>query len=406
MKDSLFDDINLEKVSNKKYKCGDFLSEGAFSKVYTCILVENNTTYVVKIQPKTDYLSYAVNEINILNKLKKHKSEVVKKSNIVNFNDYYIDDNYFYTIFEKCDMDLHTFNIMFAKKYKSNVPLALTRYISMSIINGIYELNKNNIIHCDIKSDNVLLKFSRVMTKVNGKKYKMNSVYDFFKLYDQFILKKVQLNDIINSFTVKLIDFNKSQFINQVYKDTNIQIIYYQAPEVVFGTNFNESVDMWSVGCIIYELITGHQLFDVYNKKNKYGEFYENYELQVDENSNQSSDMYSTNNDYYDEYSSYDNINHLENYVYLLKVISLIGPIPDTADGKHIENYLSNNAILGGVDIKQESIESLILKAKDCHSDVNYFNNNIKEFIDLLNKIFVYDVTSRITSQDIISSIS
>ena len=70
MKDSLFDDIDLESISNKKYKCGDFLSEGAFSKVYICILVENNSKHVVKIQPKSKSMSYAINEINILNKLK------------------------------------------------------------------------------------------------------------------------------------------------------------------------------------------------------------------------------------------------------------------------------------------------------------------------------------------------
>lgn len=405
MKDSLFDNINLETVSKKKYKCGDFLSEGAFSKVYTCVLIANNSKFVVKIQPRSESFSYAVNEINILNKLKKHKSEFGPSNNI-EFVDYYVDDSYFYTVFERCDMDLHTFNIMFIQRYKCRIPLFLTKYITKSIINGVNELNKNNIIHCDIKSDNVLLKFSKATVKANGKKIKLNEVYDFFKLYDQFIIGKTHMADIINSFSIKLIDFNKSQFINQICKDNNIQILYYQAPEVVFGDEFNESVDMWSIGCIIYELITGHQLFDIYNKKSKYGELYENYEIQnEDDSTNGSGDSKSvssySNSSYYDNNTSYYDDNKLENYVFLLKVISIIGPLPSLPSGKHVDTYITNNKILGGIQVNVEGINDLILKDKINHKSSN-FDTEIVEFIDLLHKIFVYDINKRVKASDII----
>ena len=401
MKDSLFDDIDLESISNKKYKCGDFLSEGAFSKVYICILVENNSKHVVKIQPKSKSMSYAINEINILNKLKKHKSEYKKPSNLINYLDYYIDDNYLYTIFEKCDMDLYTFNIMFVKRYKHRIPLFITKYITTGILNGIYELNVNNLIHCDLKSDNILLRFSKSVFKLNGKKNKLNDVFDFFKLFDQFLQNKVTENDITNSFVVKLIDFNKSQFINQIYKDTNIQIMYYQAPEIVFNSDFNESDDMWSVGCIIFELLTGHQLFDVYNKRLKYGEFYENYETQgEDEESDSESDsFYSSTSGYYD---SYQENNHLENYVLLLRIISLIGPVPPTTTGKNLINYLPNNIILGGVNVKSECISELVLKDKCNHYDASNFDLKIGDFIDLLKKIFVYNIDIRVKAINIV----
>jgi mitogen-activated protein kinase 15 len=37
---------------------------------------------------------------------------------------------------------------------------------------------------------------------------------------------------------------------------------WYRAPEIVLGSNnYTEKVDVWSAGCILAELITGHTLF-------------------------------------------------------------------------------------------------------------------------------------------------
>jgi len=37
---------------------------------------------------------------------------------------------------------------------------------------------------------------------------------------------------------------------------------YYRAPELIFGnTNYTTQVDVWSVGCVIAELMLGQPLF-------------------------------------------------------------------------------------------------------------------------------------------------
>ena len=37
---------------------------------------------------------------------------------------------------------------------------------------------------------------------------------------------------------------------------------WYRAPEIVLGSNkYSKSVDMWSVGCILAELVNGKALF-------------------------------------------------------------------------------------------------------------------------------------------------
>lgn len=42
---------------------------------------------------------------------------------------------------------------------------------------------------------------------------------------------------------------------------TYIQSRFYRAPEIVLGINYTAAIDMWSFGCILYELYIGYPLF-------------------------------------------------------------------------------------------------------------------------------------------------
>ena len=37
--------------------------------------------------------------------------------------------------------------------------------------------------------------------------------------------------------------------------------IYFRAPEVILGLQFNEAIDMWSLGCVMAELFLGWPLY-------------------------------------------------------------------------------------------------------------------------------------------------
>ena len=84
-------------------------------------------------------------------------------------------------------------------------------------------LKSRGVIHCDIKPENILF-----------------------------------LNE--NSKNVKLIDFGSSTFIDDV-DYSYLQTRPYRSPEICFGCKFDFAADMWSLGCIIYELITFKLLF-------------------------------------------------------------------------------------------------------------------------------------------------
>tara|TARA_B100000886_G_scaffold298398_1_gene226500 strand:- start:513 stop:1877 length:1365 start_codon:yes stop_codon:yes gene_type:complete len=107
-----------------------------------------------------------------------------------------------------------------------------------------------------------------------------------------------------------LTDFGSSIKIKDLGND-EIQTRYYRAPEVILENSYNEKIDIWSIGCVLYELYTGSILFDPdkdeecdrdYNhllliiklcgdipknmikKSPKKNDFFKNYKLKLNEN--------------------------------------------------------------------------------------------------------------------------
>ena len=88
---------------------------------------------------------------------------------------------------------------------------------------SLYYMREHNIVHCDLKPENILLRK-------------------------------------INKSGIKIIDFGSGCFEDQkIY--TYIQSRFYRAPEIVLGIPYTWAIDMWSFGCILYELYVGQPLF-------------------------------------------------------------------------------------------------------------------------------------------------
>jgi serine/threonine protein kinase len=93
---------------------------------------------------------------------------------------------------------------------------------SYDILNAVDYIHSRGIIHCDLKPKNLLID-------------KRNSC-------------------------IVICDFGISVLGEEKYYTSHIQTSTYRAPEIDFGQNylrFNEAIDMWSVGCMLYEMVTG-----------------------------------------------------------------------------------------------------------------------------------------------------
>ena len=66
---------------------------------------------------------------------------------------------------------------------------------------------------------------------------------------------------------IKLIDFGSATF-DWEHHSTIIQTRHYRAPEVILELGWSQSCDVWSIGCILFELYLGFTLFQV-NLKNE-----------------------------------------------------------------------------------------------------------------------------------------
>ena len=64
-----------------------------------------------------------------------------------------------------------------------------------------------------------------------------------------------------NDLQVKLCDMGNACYIQKHYSDI-IQTREYRSPEVILGGEYDQSADIWSLACMVFELVTGDYLFD------------------------------------------------------------------------------------------------------------------------------------------------
>ena len=65
----------------------------------------------------------------------------------------------------------------------------------------------------------------------------------------------------------KIVDFGNACWVTEHFTD-DIQTRQYRSPEVIIGAGYDASADIWSYGCLVFELLTGDILFDPRTRPN------------------------------------------------------------------------------------------------------------------------------------------
>ena len=204
----------LEGIEKYEIYINKVLSKGTNSIIYIGRKIKNNEKIVIKkleITNKTTTLQMQeiATETTISNFLKNKESDnIVKIIDIIeNFDNTYIIMEYY--------EGGNLLDLMINKKI-DNIKIYFNQ-----ILNGINFLNDNNIVHGDIKPENILL--------TNDKK------------------------------NIKICDFGFSKKINN--KDKNLLVRgspLYMPPELL-NNNYNMfQSDIWALGMILYEMIFGY----------------------------------------------------------------------------------------------------------------------------------------------------
>ena len=200
-----------------RFEIIEIVGQGTFGQVLRCLDHKSKQEVAIKIIKKfEEYYNSGKNELKILEILNKNSSKsIVKNLESFEFR------GHLCIVFELLSLNL--FQLLHKNNFKG-FSISLVRRFTQQILNSLVHIHSHNIIHCDLKPDNILLK-----------------------------QEKKSL--------IKVIDFGSSC---EESKQTQnyIQSRFYRAPEIVLDAAYNKSIDIWSLGCIVVEFITGQALFE------------------------------------------------------------------------------------------------------------------------------------------------
>ncbi|KAK4018015.1 hypothetical protein OUZ56_000085 [Daphnia magna] len=202
-----------------RYEILEVIGKGSFGQVIRALDHKTGQQVAIKIiRNKKRFHHQALVEIRILDHLRRRDKDSLH--NVIHMLDYFYFRSHLCISFELLSLNLYE---LIKKNNYQGFSLNLIRRFAYSLIQCLRLLRRENIIHCDLKPENVLLKHR-------------------------------------GSSSIKVIDFGSSCYTHQrIY--TYIQSRFYRSPEVILGLPYGPPIDMWSFGCILAELYTGYPIF-------------------------------------------------------------------------------------------------------------------------------------------------
>ncbi|XP_063866822.1 dual specificity tyrosine-phosphorylation-regulated kinase 4-like isoform X2 [Scylla paramamosain] len=202
-----------------RYEILEVIGKGSFGQVIRAIDHKTGDHVAIKIiRNKKRFHHQALVEVKILDHLRRR--DLDQHHNVIHMLDYFYFRNHLCITFELMGLNLYE---LIKKNSYQGFSLSLIKRFAYSLVQCLKLLHRENIIHCDLKPENVLLKQR-------------------------------------GSSSIRIIDFGSSCYVHQrVY--TYIQSRFYRSPEVILGLPYGLPIDMWSLGCILAELYTGYPLF-------------------------------------------------------------------------------------------------------------------------------------------------
>ena len=117
-----------------------------------------------------------------------------------------------------------------------------------------YYYKEKKRIKNDINYRNNIISRNTELQKAKTQKEKESIIQKYSQLLE---MKGPPLD---NSIEVKICDMGNACWFTYHFS-TAIQTRQYRSPEVLLGINYNETADIWSLACIVFELATGDYLF-------------------------------------------------------------------------------------------------------------------------------------------------
>ncbi|KAM0377548.1 hypothetical protein ACHAPY_006716 [Fusarium culmorum] len=257
-----------ETLKDGRYKVLHKLGWGGFSTTWAAKDQKTNSYVAVKVKISKDKDTRELEVLQALSALPKHHPG---SSHINQLRDHFTIDGP--NGFHEClVLEITGPNIDDAAC--SRLPANIVKVVAKQILQGLDFLAANDIAHGDLHTRNVTLAVSDVNSLSEADfvarlgKIETGPVtrLDGGHLEDNFPTQIIRpasfpTSDIMpENPSVKIIDFGQAFFGNNA-PNTLHNPIAVRAPEIVFGDQLDLRVDLWSAGCLIFELVTGQPPF-------------------------------------------------------------------------------------------------------------------------------------------------
>lgn len=303
------------KLYNGKYVVVKYLGRGTFSRVWMVYNLLDQQFYAMKIVFEK-YYDDTSHEININKQIGIDNKYIAKTIDIFGEDDSSREVCFVTELLGICVLDL------FNKFKEDDPPLELVKKVTKDILYGLSELHDKQIVHTDLKQENIMvdiftntirdlkkyilsLQLSQTLEefinielpeeyisfdKIKRKKVKRKSKVKAYKKFKMYVYEKIvkfnnenkknmeiitidDVSDIDDDsfdfeiddkydFNLKIIDFGNAEHLDNREQE-EIQIRAYRPPENIINDYYDLKSDIWTLGCLIFEIITGDYLFDI-----------------------------------------------------------------------------------------------------------------------------------------------
>jgi len=218
------------------------LGEGTFGKVVKVKDLYKNEVVALKIIKNVKkYREAAKLEINVLEKLAKYDPR--GKFRCVQMLDWFDYHGHVCIAFEMLGSSV--FDFLKDNNYDP-YPIEQVRQMAYELTIAVKFMHENRLTHTDLKPENILF---------------FDSSHDV--VYDP---KRKQDLRFVRNAEIRLIDFGSATFDHE-HHSTIVSTRHYRAPEVILELGWSQPCDVWSIGCIIFELALGHTLFQTHDNR-------------------------------------------------------------------------------------------------------------------------------------------
>ncbi|WEW55094.1 U4/U6 small nuclear ribonucleoprotein prp4 [Emydomyces testavorans] len=212
--------VMLGELINGRYHVQQNLGKGMFSSVVRTTDSKTGKLVAVKIIRNNDTMRKAgLKEIEILQRLR--AADPDDRKHIIRFERHFEHKGHLCMAFENLSMNLREVLKKFGRDVGIN--LRAIRAYAQQMFVGLTLLRKCNILHADLKPDNLLVNENR----------------NLLKLCDLGSASPITENEITPYLVSR----------------------FYRAPEIILGIPYDYAIDVWSIGCTLFELYSGKILF-------------------------------------------------------------------------------------------------------------------------------------------------